>query len=53
MKSNTKRKIGEMSDHELVKKYHYLRSKLSPKANDISVQMKYIKFHIKKRGLSI
>lgn len=48
MKTNTKNKLREMSLNQLNKRYNYLKSKQSPKANGNSNQMKYVQFHIKK-----
>lgn len=53
MKTNSKRKMREMEDHQLIKRYNYLKSKLPAKAIDISNQMKYLLFHIRKRKLDI
>jgi len=50
MKTNTKKKMRQMSLQELNNRYNYMKSKQSPKAKakGDSIQMKYIKFHIKK-----
>ena len=48
MKTNTKKKMRQMSLQELNNRYNYMKSKQSPKAKDDSIQMKYVKFHIKK-----
>ena len=50
MKTNTKRKLSMLEDHQLKKRYHYLKSK-NTKEGD-SIQMRYIKYHLRKRGLS-
>ena len=48
-----KKKLREWEDHELTKRYNYLKAKQSPKADDISNQMKYLKYHLRKRGVKI
>jgi len=48
VKTNTKKKMRQMSLQELNNRYNYMKSKQSPKAKDDSIQMKYVKFHIKK-----
>ena len=50
VKTNTKKKMRQMSLQELNNRYNYMKSKQSPKAKakGDSIQMKYIKFHIKK-----
>jgi len=53
MKTNTKKKMREMSLPELNNRYNYLKSKQSPITNGDSIQMKYIKFHIKKKELKV
>jgi len=53
MKTHTKRKLTMLNDHELKKRYHYLKSKLSPKADGDSNQMKYIKYHLRKRNVKV
>jgi len=53
MKHHTKRKLNMLNDHQLQKKYHYLKSKQSPEAEGDSNQMKYIKYHLKKRNIKI
>jgi len=52
MKTNTKKKMRQMSLQELNNRYNYMKSKQSPKAKakGDSIQMKYIKFHIKKNN---
>ena len=52
MKHHTKRKLSELTEQQLKKKYNYMKSKQSPKAKakGDSIQMKYIKFHIKKKS---
>jgi len=51
MKSKNKYQLFETS--RLINKYNYLKAKQSPKANGPSIQMKYIKYHLKKRGVKI
>ena len=48
MKTNTKKKMREMSLQQLNNRYNYMKSKQSPKAKGDSIHMKYIKFHINK-----
>ena len=51
MKSKNKYQLFEAS--RLVKRYHYLKAKLPPNAKGDSIQMKYIKYHLNKRGVKI
>jgi hypothetical protein len=53
MKTNNKGKIQTMTSEQLIKRYNYLKSKLPPKADDISNQMKYILFHARKRKIKV
>jgi hypothetical protein len=53
MKPNSKGKFRMYTDHELKKRFNYLKSKLSPNVDDISNEMKYIKYHLRSRGIKI
>ena len=53
MKTNTKKKLRDFSNQELEKRYHYLKSKQSPKVESDSLQMKYIRYHLRKRGINV
>ena len=53
MKPKTKGKLRTYTDNELRKRFNYLKSKLSPGADNISNEMMYIKYHLKKRGIKI
>lgn len=53
MKKNTKKTLKSFEDSELIKRYHYLKSKLHPHYNGVSRQMKYILYHLRKRHIKI
>ena len=52
MKKNMKKKLRDWTNDELLKRYSYLKSKLSIKGEP-SNQMKYINYHLKKRRVKI
>lgn len=53
MKKNSKKKLREMSNAELYKRYKYLKSKLPPNTHGISNEMKWMKFHMRKHGMKV